>query len=109
MISNSIYREIIERTILRAHRVGKVVLTINPKYTSMDCNNCSQRNLFLKLRDKIYQCSSCNNVEHRDVNASKNIEYKGVKELLKELERVNTNETEKIALNTDGQVSMVVE
>ena len=58
-LGNSIYREIIERTMLRAYaleevplgdRIGKVVLTINPKYTNMDCNNCSKRNLFLQFR-----------------------------------------------------------
>ena len=126
-LGNSIYRDLIERTILRAYRVGKVVMTINPKYTSMDCNNCSKRNLFLKLSDKMYKCSGCNYVEHRDVNASKNIEYKGVKEVLytmglssfnnsklynkkyKEvLEQLEKQDNEKIVLNTDGQISMVV-
>ena len=123
-LGNSIYREIIERTILRAHRVGKVVLTINPKYTSMDCNNCSKRNLFLQLSDKVYKCSGCNNVEHRDVNASKNIEYKGIKEVLynmglssfnnpklynkKYKEVLDKLEQKQLELNTDGQVSMVV-
>ena len=123
-LGNSIYREIIERTILRAYRVGKVVLTINPRYTSMDCNNCSKRNLFLQLSDKIYQCSGCNNVEHRDVNASKNIEYKGIKEVLYSMGLSSFNnpklynktykevleqlEQKQLELNTDGQVSMVV-
>jgi transposase len=125
-LGNSIYREIIERTILRAYRIGKVVLTINPKYTSMDCNNCSKRNLFLQLSDKVYQCSGCNNVEHRDLNAAKNIEYKGIKEVLyniglssfnnpklynqkykKVLKEIECNE--KRVVNTDGQISMVIE
>jgi hypothetical protein len=124
-LGNSIYREIIERTMLRAYRIGKVVLTINPKYTSMDCNNCNKRNLFLKLRDKVYKCSGCNNIEHRDLNASKNIEYKGIKEVLYNMglssfnnpklynkmykEVLDKLEKQEIALNIDGQVSMVVE
>ena len=118
-LGNSIYREIIERTLLRAYRVGKVVLTINPKYTSMDCNNCSKRNLFLKLSDKMYTCSGCNNIEHRDLNASKNIEYKGMKEVLYSMGLSSFNNPklynkmykevlDKLELNTDGQVSMVV-
>lgn len=124
-LGNSIYREIIERTILRAYRIGKVVITINPKYTSMDCNKCSKRNLFLKLSDKFFQCLGCQHVEHRDLNASKNIEYKGIKEVLytkglssfnnakqynqkykKVLKEIEGNE--KKVVNTDGQVSIVV-
>ena len=91
----------------------------------MDCNNCSKRNLFLQLSDKIYQCMDCKYVEHRDINASKNIEYKGVKEVLYNMglssfnnpklynkmykEVLDKLEQKQLELNTDGQISMVVE
>jgi len=55
-LGNTIYRDLIERTMLRAYKIGKIVLTINPRYTSMDCSVCGRRNFNLKLGDKVFRC-----------------------------------------------------
>ena len=55
---------------------GKVV-EINAAYTSMNCSGCGYRKE-LSLRDRIYDCSNCNLVIDRDLNAAKNIRHKGL-------------------------------
>ena len=56
---------------------GKVV-EVNAAYTSQDCSDCGNRQE-LSLRDRIYECSNCNLVMDRDLNAAKNMRLKGLK------------------------------
>jgi IS605 OrfB family transposase len=115
-LGNTIYRDLIERTMLRAYKIGKIVLCVNSRYTSMDCSVCGRRNFNLKLGDKVFRCvdKSCGYIAHRDYNASQNIKAKGIIEY--EMSHYNDtklyNKTYKNVLNksflskmTDGQVS----
>jgi len=49
---------------------------VNPSYTSQDCSRCGYRNR-ITLATRIYRCSQCELVIHRDRNAAKRIEQKG--------------------------------
>ena len=50
---------------------AKEVAKVNPAYTSQDCSVCGHRN-GVGSKTK-YTCESCGNVDHRDINAAKNI------------------------------------
>lgn len=47
------------------------------------CNNCGTKNCDLKLSDREWICSCCNNVIDRDFNAALNIKEEGLRQLLK--------------------------
>lgn len=55
---------------------GRTVIKVNPSYTSQDCSRCGHRNL-ITLATRIYHCSQCSLVIHRDRNGAKGIEQKG--------------------------------
>jgi putative transposase len=45
---------------------------VNPSYTSQDCSRCSHRNK-IRLATRIYRCSRCGLVIHRDHNGALNV------------------------------------
>ena len=60
----------------KAENLGKVVIYVDPKYTSQTCSNCGE----IKASNRkglVYKCSSCKFELHADLNASRNIVYKG--------------------------------
>ena len=58
---------------------GVYVIKIEPQYTSKACSKCGTIKENLTLKDRVFICDNCGYVEHRDVNASKNILYRGLK------------------------------
>ena len=58
---------------------GKVFTKIEPQYTSKTCCKCGTIKENLTLKDRVFTCDNCGYVEHRDINASKNILYRGLK------------------------------
>ena len=65
----------------KAMHNGKVFTKIEPQYTSKACSKCGTIKENLTLKDRVFTCDNCGYVEHRDINASKNILYRGVKGL----------------------------
>jgi len=61
----------------KAEKTGKVVIKVNPAYTSQDCSKCSYREK-KSLSQRIHKCSNCGYVIDRDVNAALNINKKGI-------------------------------
>lgn len=57
---------------------GKFFVKIDPKYTSKTCSICGNINNELTLKDRVYECSECGNILHRDINASMNILERGL-------------------------------
>ncbi|HEU0176736.1 MAG TPA: zinc ribbon domain-containing protein [Blastocatellia bacterium] len=51
------------------------MIKVNPSYTSQDCSRCGHRNS-ITLATRIYRCSRCELVIHRDRNGAKRIERK---------------------------------
>ena len=53
---------------------GNDLYAIDPHYTTMDCSNCGTRaKSKLELGVRTFQCSTCNFVLDRDVNAARNM------------------------------------
>jgi putative transposase len=59
-------------TAYKAEYAGKCVRFCNANGTSQTCNVCGNPEK-LTLKDRVFQCSVCGNIEDRDVNASINI------------------------------------
>ena len=75
-ISDAGWGQFIEIVIFKAEEAGRTVIKVNPSYTSQDCSRCGHRNS-ITLATRIYRCSRCRLVIHRDRNGAKGIEQKG--------------------------------
>jgi putative transposase len=64
----------------KAEWAGRIVVAINPAYTSQDCSSCGHREK-KSLRDRIHNCECCGLVINRDLNASINILRLGLQSL----------------------------
>jgi putative transposase len=56
----------------KAESAGRVVIKVNPSYTSQDCSGCGHRNR-IGLGTRIYRCSGCGLVIDRDRNGALNV------------------------------------
>ncbi len=56
---------------------GVQVMAVAPHFTSQDCHQCGIR-VEKSLSTRTHQCPSCGLVEHRDLNAAKNILARGL-------------------------------
>jgi putative transposase len=56
----------------KAEEAGRVVVRVNPAYTSQTCSQCSHRQP-MPLSVRVYECPRCGLVIHRDHNGSLNI------------------------------------
>ena len=61
----------------KAERAARVVIAVDPAYTSQDCSTCGHRQP-KKLSERVHACSCCGLILQRDVNAAKNILKIGV-------------------------------
>jgi putative transposase len=68
---------------------GKVVVAVNPAYTTQDCSSCGHRTK-KSLSTRTHSCSRCGLVMCRDLNAALNILKKGLEKL--GLEYTNSSE-----------------
>lgn len=75
-ISDAGWGQFISILIFKAEETGREVIKVNPSYTSQDCSRCGHRNQ-ITLATRIYRCSKCDLVIHRDRNGAKNINQKG--------------------------------
>jgi putative transposase len=59
----------------KAAKAGRVIVVVNPAYTSQDCSTpaCGYRNTALTLTDRAWRCPKCGMCHDRDVNAARNI------------------------------------
>ena len=56
---------------------GVHVVAVAPHFTSQDCSRCGTR-VKKSLSTRTHKCPSCGLIEHRDLNAAKNILAKGL-------------------------------
>ena len=63
-----------------ANKLGKLVVKVNPAYTSQDCSDCGNR-IKKSLSTRTHQCNECGLVLNRDHNASINILRLGLQSL----------------------------
>lgn len=63
-----------------AIKLGKMVIKVNPSYTSQDCSDCGNR-IKKSLSTRTHVCNECGLVLNRDHNASLNILRLGLQSL----------------------------
>jgi putative transposase len=56
---------------------GVHVMAVSPHFTSQDCSRCGTR-VKKSLSTRTHKCPSCGLIEHRDLNAARNILAKGL-------------------------------
>ncbi|HEU0185599.1 MAG TPA: transposase [Blastocatellia bacterium] len=71
-ISDAGWSQFIKILTSKAESAGRVVIKVNPSYTSQDCSGCGHRNR-ITLATRIYRCSGCGLVIHRDHNGALNV------------------------------------
>ena len=86
-ISNSSFHEIIRQLEYKSRYKGKLFYQIDTYYpSSQKCHICGNIDKKYKnLIERVYKCSKCQNEIDRDLNASINIMYEGVKLYMKKL------------------------
>jgi transposase len=62
---------------------GKLLYTINPKYTSQQCLRCNHTNKLNRITQRQFKCIKCNFEMNADFNASANIALRFASEILK--------------------------
>ena len=85
-IVDATFSEIIRQIKYKALEKGKYFYQINPYYASSQiCSVCENKDKKYKdIREREYKCSVCENKQSRDINASINIMYEGMKLYMKE-------------------------
>lgn len=71
-ISDAAWRMFTELLSYKAEEAGRLVVKVNPAYTSQTCSNCGYRTE-KKLQDRIHKCCCCGLELDRDHNAARNI------------------------------------
>lgn len=66
-----------ERLEYKTSSLGKIVSIVDAHHTTTTCSSCGTMKK-MKLKDRIYNCSTCNQVLDRDLNSAKNILLKGL-------------------------------
>jgi len=64
----------------KVEELGKIVLKVNPKYTSQKCSKCEHIEKTNRNQSN-FECKKCGYKLHADLNASKNIAQLGISEL----------------------------
>ena len=57
----------------KAESAGRIVVTVNPRYTSQTCAECGHVEAGNRVNQAEFRCLSCAHVAHADVNAARNI------------------------------------
>ena len=80
-ITNSSLSEIIRQLTYKAKWNNKILLQLNTYYESSQiCNHCEYKNKKVKdLSVREWECPNCGNKNDRDINASLNIMWEGIK------------------------------
>ena len=77
--------ELIRQLTYKSKWNGKICYQIDTYYpSSQECNRCGSINKEVKdLKVRKWECTKCNNINNRDLNASINIMWEGIKAYIK--------------------------
>ena len=86
-ISDASFYEIIRQLEYKSKFKGKLFYQIDTYYpSSQECHMCGNIDKKYKsLNERVYKCSNCQNKIDRDLNASINIMFEGLKLYMKEV------------------------
>lgn len=85
-IADATFGEIIRQLEYKSKEKHKYIYQVDTYYPSSQiCNNCGHRDIKYKnVNERIYECSVCSNKIDRDINASINIMWEGMKLYMKD-------------------------
>jgi IS605 OrfB family transposase len=72
-LSNWVYYQLERFVIERAEKVGKVVLFVNPSYTSQRCSRCGYISKKNRQSQAEFFCRKCGHQLNADLNAARNL------------------------------------
>ncbi|MBE9131667.1 transposase [Tychonema sp. LEGE 07196] len=76
-ISDASWGELILNIEYLAAKQGKVVIKVNPKYSSQECRNCGHKDKYNRDGEK-FICTECGYHEHADIGAAKTIRFRAL-------------------------------
>jgi len=90
-ISNSSFSEILRQLKYKVKWKGKRIYQVEKYYPSSQiCNHCGERNQEVKdLSIRKWKCMKCGNENDRDINASLNLEERGINKYFQEFYQMN--------------------
>jgi putative transposase len=71
-IGDAAWNQLIQYTTYKAASADRVVVMVDPRYTSQDCSGCGNR-VKKELKDRVHRCGACELELDRDLNAALNI------------------------------------
>ncbi|MFX1295161.1 MAG: zinc ribbon domain-containing protein [Promethearchaeota archaeon] len=71
------YYQLEQFIIQKAEQTGKIVLFVNPQYTSQCCSQCGHIEKKNRKKQRIFLCKECGYELNADLNASRNISKLG--------------------------------
>ena len=76
-IMDAAWTDLTNKLTYKAEYAGRVLVRVNPAYTSQDCSCCGHRQV-MPLDKRVYECPSCGMSFDRDTNAALNIRTLGL-------------------------------
>ena len=80
-IADASWNTLVQYTTYKAESAGKLVVLVDPGYTSRTCSNCGYKKESLQLSNRVFRCDSCGYEIDRDLNAAINIHNKGMEKV----------------------------
>jgi putative transposase len=80
-IADASWGTLIEQTRYKAENAGRIMIQINPAYTSQTCRICGHCEKANRQTQAVFECVKCHHAENADANAAKNILSAGLRTL----------------------------
>ena len=91
-IADCSWGELIAKIEYVAAKQGKVFLKVNPRHTSQECSKCHHVDAASRDREK-FICTACDHIDHADLQAARNIKFRGVEQYKLTLKTVRRDST----------------
>jgi len=96
-ISDASWSDLILKIEYLAVKQGKVVIKINPKYSSQECRNCGHTDKSNRDGEK-FICTECGYHEHADIGAAKTIRDRAFKTCIERSRNIVRGDSAKLAV-----------
>ena len=96
-ISDASWSDLILKIEYLAVKQGKVVIKINPKYSSQECRNCGHTDKSNRDGEK-FICTECGYHEHADIGAAKTIRDRGLETCIERSRNIVRGDSAKLAV-----------
>lgn len=80
-IADASWNQLIEQVRYKAENAGRIMIQINPAYTSQTCRICGHCEKANRESQAVFECVKCHHTENADLNAAKNILTAGLRSL----------------------------